>query len=160
VAGRACLAQRVCYETAIVRKTFERNPDYPGHIPINGLLWLSWSGPLKRRSKSSKETPLEETRETEGDAPPWKETGGPDPQLSGVVDPVILEDALKQLPRGYKKFFPLRDFWGYEYHEIAAALGLAGGTSKSQLHKERMLLRRLLNSGSSPNPVCVDLHAR
>jgi RNA polymerase sigma-70 factor, ECF subfamily len=109
---------------------------------------------MKRRNKSSKETPLEETRETEGDAPPRKEIGGSDPQLSGIVDRVILKDALRQLPRGYKKVFLLHDFLGYEHHEIAKALGLASGTSKSQLHKARMRLRRLIKSGRSPNPVC------
>lgn len=109
---------------------------------------------MKRRSKSSKETPLEETSETEGDAPPRKEIGGSDPQLSGVVDRVILKDALRQLPRGYKKVFLLHDFLGYEHHEIAKALGLASGSSKSQLHKARMRLRRLIKSGRSTNPVC------
>jgi RNA polymerase sigma-70 factor, ECF subfamily len=43
---------------------------------------------------------------------------------------------------------------GYEHHEIAKALGLASGTSKSQLHKARMRLRRIIKNGSSTNRVC------
>jgi len=42
---------------------------------------------------------------------------------------------------------------GYEHHEIAEALGCAIGTSKSQLHKARIRLRRILESGNSPNPL-------
>lgn len=102
---------------------------------------------MKRRSKNSNETPLEEARETEGDTPQLKELGRSDPQLLGVADRVILNDALRQLPRGYKKIFLLHDLLGYEHHEIARALGLASGTSKSQLRKARMRLRRIIKNG-------------
>jgi RNA polymerase sigma-70 factor, ECF subfamily len=86
---------------------------------------------MKQRIKRLNETPLEETRGTEDDAPPLKELGRSDPQLSGIVDRVILKNALRQLPRGYKKIFLLHDLLGYEHHEIAEALGCAIGTSKS-----------------------------
>jgi RNA polymerase sigma-70 factor (ECF subfamily) len=72
----------------------------------------------------------------------------------GVADRVTLKDALRQLPRGYKKIFLLHDLLGYEHHEIARALGLASGTSKSQLHKARMRLRRIIKNGGSTNPIC------
>jgi RNA polymerase sigma-70 factor, ECF subfamily len=108
---------------------------------------------MKQRIKRLNETPLEETRGTEDDAPPLKELGRSDPQLSGIVDRVILKNALRQLPRGYKKIFLLHDLLGYEHHEIAEALGCAIGTSKSQLHKARIRLRRILESGNSTNPL-------
>jgi RNA polymerase sigma-70 factor (ECF subfamily) len=114
---------------------------------------------MKKRIKSLNETPLEETLGTEGDSPTLKALVRSDPQLSGVVDRVILKDALKQLPRGYKKIFLLHDLLGYEHHEIAAALGCAIGTSKSQLHKARMRLRRIIKSGArgaSTNPLSAE----
>jgi RNA polymerase sigma-70 factor (ECF subfamily) len=64
----------------------------------------------------------------------------------------MLKNALRQLPRGYKKIFLLHDLLGYEHHEIAEVLGCAIGTSKSQLHKARMSLRRILQNGTSTNP--------
>lgn len=111
---------------------------------------------MKRRRKSANETPLEETRGTEGDTPQRKELGSSDPQLSGIVNRnrITLKRALSQLPRGYKRIFLLHDLLGYEHHEIAKALGLASGTSKSQLHKARMRLRKIIKNGSSTNLVC------
>jgi RNA polymerase sigma-70 factor (ECF subfamily) len=50
--------------------------------------------------------------------------------------------------------FVLHDVEGLEHAEIAQALDVAVGTSKSQLHKARMHLRRLLSrsplAGRSP----------
>jgi len=111
---------------------------------------------MKQRIKHSNETPLEETRGTEGDAPTLKELVRSDPQLLGVVDRIILKNALKQLPRGYKKIFLLHDLMGYEHHEIAEALGCAIGTSKSQLHKARVCLRRILRNETSTNALSAE----
>jgi RNA polymerase sigma-70 factor (ECF subfamily) len=38
----------------------------------------------------------------------------------------------------------LHDVEGFEHHEIAELLGVAEGTSKSQLHRARLRLRRVL----------------
>ena len=43
--------------------------------------------------------------------------------------------------------FLLHDVLGCEHHEIAAKLGYSVGNSKSQLHKARMRLRKLLGGG-------------
>ena len=40
--------------------------------------------------------------------------------------------------------FVLHDIEGYEHYEIADMLGIAEGTSKSQLHKARLKLRQLI----------------
>lgn len=55
-----------------------------------------------------------------------------------------LEDALAQLPDGARQIFVLHDIEGYRHEEIADLLGLATGTSKSQLHRARMALRAYL----------------
>jgi RNA polymerase sigma-70 factor (ECF subfamily) len=60
-----------------------------------------------------------------------------------------LERALAQLPEGCRAAFVLHDIEGLEHREVAEALGIAEGTSKSQVHKARLRLRTLL--GGSHN---------
>jgi RNA polymerase sigma-70 factor (ECF subfamily) len=55
-----------------------------------------------------------------------------------------LERALAQLPDGCRAAFVLHDVEGLEHREVAEALGIAEGTSKSQVHKARLRLRGLL----------------
>lgn len=59
---------------------------------------------------------------------------------------VDLEGALKTLPDGARQVFVLYDVEGYKHEEIADMLGVTVGTSKSQLHRARMLLRERLAS--------------
>jgi RNA polymerase sigma-70 factor (ECF subfamily) len=61
-----------------------------------------------------------------------------------LLDRVALDSALAQLPPGYRAAFILHDVEGYEHEEVAQILGCAVGTSKSQLHKARVKLRRIL----------------
>lgn len=56
-----------------------------------------------------------------------------------------LDDALELLPRRAREVFVLYDVEGYGHEEIAEALGVSVGTSKSQLHRARMLLRERLS---------------
>ena len=56
-----------------------------------------------------------------------------------------LEGALAKLPDGAREIFVLHDVEGYRHEEIAEMLGLATGTSKSQLHRARMALREWLD---------------
>ena len=60
------------------------------------------------------------------------------------VERLDLERAIRQLPEGCREVFVLHDVEGYEHKEIAAMLGIAEGTSKSQVFKARMKLRALL----------------
>jgi RNA polymerase sigma-70 factor (ECF subfamily) len=55
-----------------------------------------------------------------------------------------LERAIAALPPGAKKVFVLHDVEGYTHEEIAEALGITSGGCKAQLHRARMLLRRML----------------
>ena len=54
------------------------------------------------------------------------------------------EQAIEQLPPGAREIFVLHDVEGYKHREIAAMLDIAAGTSKRQLHRARMLMRRYL----------------
>jgi RNA polymerase sigma-70 factor, ECF subfamily len=54
------------------------------------------------------------------------------------------EAALDRLPDGAREIFVLHDVEGYKHHEIGSLLGISAGTSKAQLHRARMMLRRYL----------------
>ena len=62
-----------------------------------------------------------------------------------IVDKIALENAIAELPPGYRNVFVLHDVEGYEHHEVAKILGCSVGTSKSQLHKARLKLQKLLS---------------
>lgn len=55
-----------------------------------------------------------------------------------------LETAMRTLPDGSRQVFVLHDVEGYRHEEIAELLGVSVGTSKSQLHRARMAMRREL----------------
>src|SRR6195256_1307750 len=57
---------------------------------------------------------------------------------------VDFEHAIDQLPPGAREIFVLHDVEGYKHREIAVMLDIATGTSKRQLHRARMLMRRHL----------------
>ena len=61
-----------------------------------------------------------------------------------AVTKMDLERALARLPDGCRAAFVLHDVEGLEHREVAEALGIAEGTSKSQVHKARQRLRALL----------------
>ena len=54
------------------------------------------------------------------------------------------EAALEKLPDGAREIFVLHDVEGYKHHEIATLLEISAGTSKAQLHRARMMLRKHL----------------
>jgi RNA polymerase sigma-70 factor (ECF subfamily) len=80
----------------------------------------------------------------DGETPDQVVTGTENPSRMPVVDRIALDNAIAQLPPGYRAIFILHDVEGYEHEEIARMRGCSVGTSKSQLHKARMKLRRLL----------------
>ena len=57
---------------------------------------------------------------------------------------IDFESAIARLPDGARAVFVLHDIEGYRHEEIAGLLGVATGTTKAQLHRARMLLRRHL----------------
>jgi RNA polymerase sigma-70 factor (ECF subfamily) len=56
------------------------------------------------------------------------------------------ERAIQRLPPGAREVFVLHDVEGHTHREIAAMLDISPGTSKTQLHRARMLLRRHLGA--------------
>ena len=85
----------------------------------------------------------------EGETPDQAVLGTENPGRMHVVDRIALDNAIAQLPNGYRTVFVLHDVEGYEHEEIGRMLGCAVGTSKSQLHKARMKLRGLLKRQNS-----------
>ncbi len=98
-----------------------------------------------RRRKRRPEVSLEESPETRAVLEEKR------PTLPPLVDHVALKRALAQLPQGYRAVFGLHDVEGYDHAEVAALLGIAEGTSKSQLHRARHKLRELLLGQAAQN---------
>ncbi len=54
---------------------------------------------------------------------------------------IDFEAAIVYLPDGAREIFVLHDVEGYKHEEIGTMLDISVGTSKSQLHRARMILR-------------------
>lgn len=93
---------------------------------------------FRRRSVKSEKT------SEDGEMPEQVVSGTEDPNRMPVVDRIALNNAIGELPNGYRNVFLLHDVEGYEHEEIARLMGISVGTSKSQLHKARLKLRGLL----------------
>jgi RNA polymerase sigma-70 factor (ECF subfamily) len=89
----------------------------------------------------------------EGETPIQVVSGTENPLNMKIVDKIALDNAIEQLPPGYRSVFMLHDVEGYEHEEIARKLGCSVGTSKSQLHKARLKLRKLLKKKAAPRLV-------
>jgi RNA polymerase sigma-70 factor (ECF subfamily) len=81
----------------------------------------------------------------DGEMPDRVDPDSDNPQSMPIVDQIALDTAIGKLPPGYRKVFVLHDVEGYEHEEIARILHCSSGTSKSQLHKARLRLRKLLH---------------
>ena len=75
---------------------------------------------------------------------PLNAAAPPARRASGPITHLDLERAIARLPDGCRMAFVLHDVEGYDHREVAERLGIATGTSKSQVHKARLRLRRLL----------------
>jgi RNA polymerase sigma-70 factor (ECF subfamily) len=97
---------------------------------------------------------FEKTTE-EGETPDQMVPGTTNPEKMRIVDKIALDSAIDQLPNGYKNVFVLHDVEGYEHEEVAKILGCSVGTSKSQLHKARLKLQKLLKKKANPRLVGI-----
>ena len=86
----------------------------------------------------------------EGETPIQIVSGTENAQKMPVVDRIAIDSAIALLPNGYRNVFVLHDVEGYEHEEVARILGCSVGTSKSQLHKARLKMRKLLQKKSAP----------
>lgn len=69
------------------------------------------------------------------------------PQRSNASVPgasIDLETAMATLPKGARQIFVLHDVEGFKHEEIADMLHITSGGSKAQLHRARLLLRKVL----------------
>ena len=80
-----------------------------------------------------------------GELPVQVEAGTRDPTRMRVVDSILLSEVMAKLPEGYREAIILHDIEGLDHTEIAEMRGRSVGTSKSQLHKARALLRGLMS---------------
>jgi RNA polymerase sigma factor (sigma-70 family) len=69
---------------------------------------------------------------------------GPVSSTPQLLDRIALNAALEKLPSGSRSVFLKFDVEGYNHEEIAGIFGCSVGNSKSQLHKARRKLRKLL----------------
>jgi len=95
------------------------------------------------RKKGLQQISLDEV-DTSQDEPVKRDYGSDDRRLTGSVDRIGLQNAIADLPPGYRTVFVLHDVEGYEHNEIAEIMKCSVGNSKSQLHKARMKLRERL----------------
>jgi len=89
------------------------------------------------RSRQAKMNKLTETLDAETSFEPTARRETPIARLD-------LERAVERLPEGCREAFVLHDVEGFDHKEVADLLGIAEGTSKSQVFKARMKLRGLL----------------
>jgi RNA polymerase sigma-70 factor, ECF subfamily len=105
---------------------------------------------MSLRKKPWRETSIEEVAGPADNETPPPVLGTEDELLTHSVDRIALERALGCLPPGYRLVFALHDILGYEHQEMAEILGCSAGNCKSQLHKARLKLRRVLREQGKP----------
>jgi RNA polymerase sigma-70 factor (ECF subfamily) len=109
---------------------------------------------LRRKRRRCVEVSVRETSEGSGE-----NVNADDPldsypaPAASLFEQITLRAAMSQLPIGYQRIFELHDVEGHTHEEIAALLGIQGGTSKSQLHKARVRMRGLLQDGKAASRV-------
>lgn len=81
----------------------------------------------------------------------------PESKPERVGERIDLEKALAMLPVGYRTVLVLHDLEGFRHEEIAEQLGIATGTSKSQLFHARRCVRALLEPIGAVAPVGAQL---
>jgi len=94
-----------------------------------------------------------------GDLPAYIIAGIADPGQVRIVDRILLSEVVAKLPNGYREAIILHDIEGLRHDEIAEKRGRSIGTSKSQLHKGRAMLRQLIAGPCQPanrQPVASD----
>jgi RNA polymerase sigma-70 factor (ECF subfamily) len=94
------------------------------------------------RSRQTRTRRLTETLDDERPHEPAAPRETPIPRID-------LERALARLPEGCREAFILHEVEGFDHKEVGELLGIAEGTSKSQVFKARMKLRAFLTERKS-----------
>ncbi|MDD3471996.1 MAG: sigma-70 family RNA polymerase sigma factor [Syntrophaceae bacterium] len=71
-------------------------------------------------------------------------TTNPENILSSRQIQKVVQDAIEELEPDHKEIVILRDIEGFSYEEIARMLDLPEGTTKSRLHRARMVIKEKL----------------
>ena len=66
--------------------------------------------------------------------------------IPDTLNSEYLEKVILSLPDGYRTVFLLTEVEGYTHEETAAMLGISAGTSKSQLHHAKKMLKTRLSA--------------
>lgn len=104
------------------------------------------------RKKALRQISLDEPCRQNNGRAVRREYGTRDDRLSGSVDRIALQRAIRDLPAGYRRIFLLHEVQGYEHQEIAQLLNCSIGNSKSQLHKAKQRIQELLSSAERSGP--------
>ena len=136
IAGSDALAEDWCQEAWI--RAFRALPKFRGdsafstwlhRVAVNSAL----QGKRKRKRHDSREVSLPTTL-------PGRTPSSPT-ELR-----LTLERAVERLPDRMRQVLVLHDVEGFTHEEIGEMLGIAAGTSKSQLFKARAKMRTMLRS--------------
>jgi RNA polymerase sigma-70 factor (ECF subfamily) len=136
LAGEEELARDFTQEAFV--RAFERLDQYRGDAAFSTWLHaiavsVSLNGLRKAKRHRGRERSLEDA------GPLASPVRRPEPDLRQR-----LRRAVDALPELYRTVFLMHDLEGYRHKEIAAALGVAVGTSKARLFRARAKLRELL----------------
>jgi RNA polymerase sigma factor (sigma-70 family) len=119
-------------------KVFTNLAQYKGEVPLEAWIRrIVVNTSITHYHKFKKEREQVEIEVAYDDAPQTNE-------LVENLDAEEIIQVVKTLPDGYRQVFNLYVIEGYNHQEIGSMLGIAEGTSKSQLHKARELLKMKL----------------
>jgi len=123
-------------------RAWEKLGSFRGEAAFGTWLYrLALNLMLSRRGQLA----IKRAREVGGDELLEMLPSRPRPQDLGLD----FETAIRRLPEGARQVFLLHDVEGFKHEEIAGMLGVTSGTSKAQLHRARMMLRRGFTKDSS-----------
>jgi RNA polymerase sigma-70 factor, ECF subfamily len=136
MAGDIARAQDYTQETFI--RAFSRLGDFRGEAALSTWLGsiaisVTLNGLRKVRRQNEREISLDDA------APAARGAREAEPDLKER-----LNQAIDNLPAGYRAVFVMHDVEGYTHEEIASSLGVHPGTSKAQLFRARARLRAAL----------------
>lgn len=126
-------------------QVFRKLSTFKGHSALSTWLYrIAVNTVLMHfRKKALKQISLDEPSSYDATLP-RREYGSRDSRLSGAVDRITLTRAIQDLPAGYRTVFLLHEVKGYEHQEIAKILACSVGNSKSQLHKAKSRIRKIM----------------
>jgi RNA polymerase sigma-70 factor, ECF subfamily len=143
MSGQPDLAQEWTQDTFV--RAYDRLEQFRGDSALGSWLHaiavsITLNGLRQHKRREARLAPLDDatavaTRSTEGD-----------PDLKSRI-----KLAISALPEGTRRVFVMHDVEGFTHEEISDALGVAIGTSKSQLFRAREKLRHAL-AAFAPTP--------